>query len=101
LQKTALGTVEAAYKDSGRALGRYQPELEHGVEISVTPPLPHQHLQFADAGLELVVRYPVDLRTVSEVDDKITRVLLDIIKNDKQIQSGIAGTPKIRAAVKG
>jgi hypothetical protein len=28
-------------------------------------------------------------------------VLLDIIKNDKQIQSGIAGTPKIRAAVKG
>jgi hypothetical protein len=57
-------------------------------------------LQFADAGLELVVRYPVDLRN-AEVDDKITRVLLDIIKNDKQIQSGIAGTPKIRAAVKG
>jgi len=101
LQKTVLGTVEAAYKDSGRALGRYQPPLEHGVEISVTPPLPHQHLQFADAGLELVVRYPVDLRNASEVDDKITRVLLDIIKNDKQIQSGIAGTPKIRAAVKG
>ena len=100
-QKTVLGTVEAAYKNSGQALGRYQPELEHGVEISVTPPLPHQHLQFADAGLELVVRYPVDLRNASEVDDKITRVLLDIIKNDKQIQSGIAGTPKIRAAVKG
>jgi small-conductance mechanosensitive channel len=101
LQKTVLGTVEAAYKDSGRALGRYQPDLEHGVEISVTPPLPHQHLQFADAGLELAVRYPVDLRNASEVDDKITRVLLDIMKNDKQIQSGIAGTPKIRAAVKG
>lgn len=101
LQKTVLGTVEAGYKDSGRALGRYQPELEHGVEISVTPPLPHQHLQFADAGLELVVRYPVDLRNASEVDDKITRVLLDMIKSDKQIQSGIAGTPKIRAAVKG
>jgi small-conductance mechanosensitive channel len=101
LQKTVLGTVEAAYKDSGQALGRYQPELEHGVEISVTPPLPHQHLQFADAGLELAVRYPVDLRNASEVDDKITRVLLDIIKNDNQIQSGIAGTPKIRAAVKG
>ena len=101
LQKTVLGTVEAACKDSGRPLGRYQPELEHGVEISVTPPLPHQHLQFADAGLELVVRYPVDLRNASEVDDKITRVLLDIIKNDKQVQSGIAGTPQIRAAVKG
>ena len=101
LQKTVLGTVEAAYKDSGQALGRYQPDLEHGVEISVTPPLPHQHLQFADAGLELAVRYPVDLRNASAVDDKITCVLLEIIKNDTQIQSGIAGTPKIRAAVKG
>ena len=65
------------------------------------PPLAHQHLQFADAGLELVVRYPVDLRNASEVDDKITRVLLDMIKNDKQIRSGIAGTLKIRAAVNG
>jgi len=101
LQRTVLETVEAAYKDSARALGRYQPELEQGVEISVTPPLPHQHLQFADAGLELLVRYPVDLRNASEVDDKITRMLLDVIKNNKQIQSGIAGTPKIRAAVKG
>ena len=98
LQKTVLGNVEAAYEGSGRALGRYQPQLEHGVEISVTPPLPHQHLHFGDAGLELEVRYPVDLRNASEVDDKM---LLDIIKNDNRIQSGIAGTPKIRAAVKG
>jgi hypothetical protein len=81
--------------------GEYQPELEDGLEIIVSPPIPHQHLQFADSGLELAVRYPVDLRRASEVDDKITRALLDTIKNDKQIQSGIAGTPKIRAAVKG
>jgi small-conductance mechanosensitive channel len=101
LQKTLLGTVEAVYKDANLAPGNYHTDLEHGMEIMVTPPNPHQHLQFADTGLELAVRYPVDLRKVSEVDDKITRALLDTIKNDKQIQSGIAGTPKIRAAVKG
>jgi small-conductance mechanosensitive channel len=100
LQKTILGTVEAVYKDSKLMPGAYQPELEHDMEIMVTAPTPHQQLQFADSGLELVVRYPVDLRRASEVDDKITRALLDIIKTDKQIQSGIAGTPKIRAAVK-
>src|SRR5260370_32530674 len=99
LQKTILGTVEAVYKDSKLMPGAYQPELEHDMEIMVTAPTPHQQLQFADSGLELVVRYPVDLRRASEVDDKITRALLDIIKTDKQIQSGIAGTPKIRAAV--
>ena len=100
LQKTILGTVEAVYKDSKLMPGAYQPGLEHDMEIMVTAPTPHQQLQFADSGLELVVRYPVDLRRASEVDDKITRALLDIIKTDKQIQSGIAGTPKIRAAVK-
>ncbi len=101
LQKTLLGTVEAVYKDARLAPGNYQTELEHGMEIMVTPPNPHQHLQFADTGLELAVRYPVDLQKASEVDEKITCALLETIKNDKQIQSGIAGTPKIRAAVKG
>ena len=101
LQITLLGTVEAAYKDGKFAPGSYQPELGDGMEIRVTPPTPHQHLQFADAGLELAVRYPVDLRKASQVDEKITRALLETIKNDKQIQNGIAGTPKIRAAVKG
>jgi small-conductance mechanosensitive channel len=101
LQKTLLGTVEAVYKGAKLAPENYQTELEHGMEIMVTPPNPHQHLQFADTGVELAVRYPVDLRKASEVDDKITRALLDKIKNDKEIQSGIAGTPKIRAAVKG
>lgn len=100
LQKAILGTVEAVYKDSKLMPGGYQPELEHDMEIMVTAPTPHQQLQFADSGLELVVRYPVDLRRASEVDDKITHALLNIIKTDKQIQSGIAGTPKIRAAVK-
>ncbi|HEY1472084.1 MAG TPA: hypothetical protein VGF61_23795 [Candidatus Acidoferrum sp.] len=101
LQKTILGTIEAVYKDSKLSLGKYQPELEHGVEVMVTPPTPHQHLEFADTGLELVVRYPVSLWKASEMDDKITRALLDTIGNDKQIQSAIAGIPKIRAAVKG
>ena len=71
------------------------------MEITVTPPTPHQHLQFAGFEVELAVRYPVELRKASQEDDKITRALLETIKNDKQIQSGIAGTPKIRAAVKG
>ena len=101
LQKTLLGTVEAVYKDARLLPRNFDPELEHGMEIMVTPPNPHQHLQFADSGVELAVRYPVDLRKASEVDDKITRALLDTIRNDKQIQNGIAGTPKIRAAVKG
>jgi small-conductance mechanosensitive channel len=101
LQKTLLGTVEAIYKDGKLTPGSYQPNLEDAMEIIVTPPAPHQHLQFADSGLELAVRYPVDLRKASQVDEKITRALLDAIKNDKQVQSGISGTPKIRAAVKG
>jgi small-conductance mechanosensitive channel len=101
LQKSILGTIEAVYKESKPSLGKYQPELGHGMEVTVTPPSPHQHLEFADSGLELMVRYPVDLWGASDMDDKVTRALLDAIKNDKQIQGAIAGTPKIRAAVKG
>lgn len=99
LQKTLQTTVESVHKDYGVALDSRSGTAE--MEIQVTPPEPYQKLQFADSGLELVARYPVDLRRASELDDKITRSLVRAINADEKLASGIAGTPKIRAAVKG
>jgi small-conductance mechanosensitive channel len=99
LEKTLQTTVESIHKDDGVALDSRAGAAE--MEIQVTPPQPHQNLQFADSGLDLVARYPVDLRRASELDDKITRSLMQAIKADEKLASGIVGTPKIRAAIKG
>jgi hypothetical protein len=46
------------------------------------------------------VRYPVDLHKASEVDEKITRKLLEMLQGLGDLQTSISGVPKIRAAVK-
>ena len=64
-------------------------------------PEPHGQLQYSDTGLEYVVRYPVGLHQASEVDEKITRKLLEMLQQQPELQASVSGFPKIRAAVKG
>jgi hypothetical protein len=41
------------------------------------------------------------LRHASEVDEKITRKLLNMLAQQSDLQASVSGFPKIRAAVKG
>jgi len=70
-------------------------------EFPLKPPEPQHRLQFSDTGLELVARYPVELNRASEIDEKITRALIEAIQKNDQVAHAVSGPPKIRAAVKG
>jgi hypothetical protein len=50
---------------------------------------------FTGNGLEAVIRYPVTLQNASEIDDRITRELLDALKNLQQ-KSAAQGTPTLK-----
>jgi small-conductance mechanosensitive channel len=94
----AVSTVHAKY---GEAMQPQYGSADDRMEIFLKEPVPEAKLQFVDAGLELIVRYPVDLRRASEMDDQVARALLDAMHNDPAVTAGITGTPRIRAAVKG
>jgi len=70
------------------------------IDIPIKPPAPEHRLQFADKGPELVGRYPVDLNRAAEIDDKITKALMDAIDKDQELASAVSGTPRIRPTVK-
>jgi small-conductance mechanosensitive channel len=70
------------------------------IDIAVNPPAPEHRVQFSDSGPELVARYPVDLNRSTEIDDKITRALLDAIRKDDQLAASVTGAPRIRSAIK-
>ena len=93
----AVRSVHAEYSDD---LQRQLGYTERRMDISVRPPDPHGQLQYGDSGLEYAVRYPVDLRKASEVDEKITRKVLEMLQQPGDLQASISGVPKIRAAVK-
>jgi hypothetical protein len=64
-------------------------------------PRPEARLQFADAGLEVLVRYPVEIRKAPDIDEEMTRKVLDLIETDEALKVAVSGNPKIRSAVKG
>ncbi|HTQ97406.1 MAG TPA: hypothetical protein VMH89_11410 [Candidatus Acidoferrum sp.] len=70
------------------------------IDLSVEPPAPEHRVQFSDNGPELIARYPVDLNRAGEIDDKITRALIEAIHHDENLASSVSGSPKIRPAVK-
>lgn len=75
--------------------------IERQMEIQLKAPKTEAKLQLADAGVEFIVRYPVDIRSASEIDDHITRAVVDLMNGDLDLKSAIASSPKIRAAIKG
>jgi small-conductance mechanosensitive channel len=75
--------------------------IERRLEVQLKAPVPESKLQFTDAGLEFVVRYPVDIRRASEIDDNVTRAVLDALDANENLKIAVASPPKIRAAIKG
>jgi small-conductance mechanosensitive channel len=94
----AVHSVHSTYSDE---LQRQLGTTERRIDIQMTVPEPHGQLQYTDAGLEYVVRYPVGLHQVAEADEKITRKLLEFLQQQPDLQASVSGFPKIRAAVKG
>jgi small-conductance mechanosensitive channel len=98
VQRTVNDAVQSVYQEYSRQ-AEWQNAFNYNMEITLKPPVPEQHLQFSDTGAELVIRYPVDLHRVSEIDDKIVRALMDAVAKNGNT-AGIAGTPKIRNPLK-
>lgn len=100
-QEKLVAAVQAVYSKYQKEIERQHTEIERRVDIQVEAPRPEARLQFADAGLELLVRYPVEIRKAPDIDEEMTRKVLELIETDTALKSAVSGTPKIRSAIKG
>lgn len=100
-QEKLVAGVNAVYEPYREEIERQHADIERRVDIQVAAPRPEARLQFADAGLELLVRYPVEIRKAPDIDEQMTRKVLELIETDAALKGAVSGTPKIRSAVKG
>jgi len=91
-----LKAVEQVYGDYRQSIEAQHARVGEAVHVQITPPHPEGRLRFVDNGLEFVVRYPVELKRAAEIDDRITRKLLETIANEPKLKLAAAGA-KIRA----
>ena len=58
---------------------------------------PETRLRLTQSGLEVVIRYPVELDDANKIDDRIARELLDAINRPPKLKLVGSGTPNIQS----
>jgi|tagenome__1003787_1003787.scaffolds.fasta_scaffold20988988_3 small-conductance mechanosensitive channel len=101
VQDKFFSAVNTVYEKYRAGIENQLGSIERRLEVQLKAPVPEAKLQFADAGLEFVVRYPVDIRRASEIDDQVTRAVLKLLDEEQELKVSVMGSPKIRAAIKG
>jgi hypothetical protein len=100
VESRLLSAVNNIFEKYRVELERQHGDVERRVEMQIHAPRPQSFLQFSDTGLEAVVRYPVLLIHLAEMDDQVTRQLLTLMETDADLKAAAGGLPKIRSAVK-
>lgn len=100
-EQKLLAAVNSVYSKYREEIERQHAAIERRVDIQIDMPRPDARLNLIDAGLELVVRYPIEIRRAPDIDEEMTRIVLNLIATDPSLKNTVAGTPRIRSALKG
>ena len=92
--------VNAVYERYREDFENQHRNLETRLEVQMPLPTLQAKLQFADTGLELLLRYPAELRKAAQMDDEVTQAVLDVMRDNAEIKGAITGSPKMRGAVR-
>ena len=96
LKKRLLSVVETVLADYHEELERQHQALENAfVSSSVSGFGPTAHLRFTTAGLEITIHFPVDLQHAAEIDERVTREVLNVLEREPALKAG-AGVPDIK-----
>ena len=96
-----LSTVREVYNGYRVRIEQQHKNLETWMDAGIEAPEVTSRLQLVDGGLQLLVRYPVEIRDASVVDERLTEALLQLMENDEAIKQAVTAPPAIKAAVKG
>ncbi len=100
VEKELLGAVTSVYADYRTSIEQQHVAVERLMDATLATPAPRAQLRFGDNGLEFVVRYPVEIHRASEIDDQVTRKLLETIAREEGLKAAVSGSPKLRSAIK-
>jgi small-conductance mechanosensitive channel len=79
-QSRMLAAVEGVYGEYGEAIERQHREMERLLNTSTPAPHPHSRLRIAPTGVEIRVRYPVEIANAGDIDDRIAAAVTEATK---------------------
>jgi small-conductance mechanosensitive channel len=97
-EQRLMTAVESVFSQYREVVERQHTEANRLLHVPLEEPRPQVRLRFVDAGVEMVIRYPVELSRASQIEDQLTRKLLDAIHQEPKLKMVASGTPKIQSA---
>jgi small-conductance mechanosensitive channel len=77
IQQRMLDAVNAVFDDYRDAVESQHREMERMLRLTMPPPLPQSRLRVAADGVEITIRYPVELEHATEIDNQITAAVTE------------------------
>jgi small-conductance mechanosensitive channel len=89
----AINKVFAEYRDRMEAQRR---NVERSLNSTIAAFSPESRLHLTQTSLEVVIRYPVDLAHAGEIDNRVTRAILEALELDPNLREQVSGGPTVR-----
>jgi small-conductance mechanosensitive channel len=99
IEEKIMQAVNSVYDGYRKGIERQHTDVERRIDIYMQAPNPEPQLRFTDKGLEFRVRYPVELRKASSIDDEVTQRVLDVVNGEQDLKAAVSGPPTIRTPV--
>jgi len=97
IEQRILSAVDVAFKDYKAGFERQRRQLESNLSsVSVGSLAPRIRLRLTPAGLEVLLRFPVELQKAEEIDDRVTREILRALEKEPKLRVVGADVPTIR-----
>jgi small-conductance mechanosensitive channel len=99
VQEKILKAVNSVYDSYRKDIEAQHMDVERRIDLFMEAPSPEAQLRFTDKGLEFRVRYPVELRKASAIDDEVTQKVLEVVNGEQELKAAVSGPPTIRTPV--
>jgi len=98
VEKRLLAVVESLYEEYREEIERQYRNAQTSINLQTAKPRPEGSLRFTASHIEFVVRYPVQIRRMAEVADRLTRELVAEIEKEPGLKLTAGTTPRIETA---
>jgi small-conductance mechanosensitive channel len=86
-QKKMMDAVDGVFAKYRESFEQQHRRMETTLNVPVDMPQPQLRMRFTQSGPEVMIRYPVTRDKATEVDDQMTRALLDVMHAAPTVKS--------------
>lgn len=95
VERRVLAAVETVYADYSKTVEQHHRNAQSSMNLHTAAPRAESRLRLVDSGLQLTIRYPVEISRADEIDDLIARAVVQEIEREPKLTLADGGAPKV------